>query len=43
MLELLEKQINVLNNDEDELEEKLNFVGDSVEAVLLSRRDTFKE
>jgi len=43
MIELLETQISNLNKDERSLEENLDFIGKSMDSVLLSRRDTFKE
>ena len=43
MLELLEDQVQSLNKDEKSLEENLDFIGKSMDTILLSRRDTFKE
>ena len=43
MILLLEEQIGSLNKDEKALEENLDFVGKSMDAILFSRRDTFKE
>ena len=43
MIVLLEEQIGSLNKDEKALEENLDFVGKSMDAILFSRRDTFKE
>lgn len=43
MIMLLEEQIGSLNKDEKALEENLDFVGKSMDAILFSRRDTFKE
>ena len=43
MITLLEEQIGSLNKDEKALEDNLEFVGKSMDAILFSRRDTFKE
>ena len=43
MLELIEEQVNFLNKDEQSLGENLDFIGRSMEAIVLSRTDTFKE
>ena len=43
MIELLEEQVTQLNKDERSLEDNLDFIGKSMESILLSRRDTFKE
>ena len=33
----------MLNKDENSIEENLDFIGKSLESILLTRRDTFKE
>lgn len=43
VLQLIDKQIQEINADEIEMEENLGFVADSLNDVLLSRKDTFKE
>ncbi len=43
MIGLIEEQISTLNKDEQSLDENLNFIGKSMDSILLSRRDTFKE
>lgn len=43
MIELLGDQVDALNKDETSIEENLDFIGKSMEVILLSRRDTFKE
>ena len=43
MIEILEEQVDTLNKDETSMEQNLDFLGKSMEAILLSRRDTFKE
>lgn len=43
MIEILGDQIDSLNKDETSMEQNLDFLGKSMEAILLSRRDTFKE
>ena len=43
VLDLIEKQMQDINSDEIEMERNLGFVADSLNDVLLSRKDTFKE
>ena len=43
MIGLLEDQIGELAKDEKSLEENLDFIGKSMDAIIFSRRDTFKE
>ena len=43
MIEILEEQVQALNKDETSMEQNLDFLGKSMDAILLSRRDTFKE
>jgi len=43
MIGLLEGQIASLNKDEKSLDDNLDFIGKSMDTILLSRRDTFKE
>ena len=43
LIELLEEQVDELNKDEKSLDENLDFLGKSMNTILLSRRDTFKE
>lgn len=43
MIGLLEGQIGTLNKDEKSLDDNLDFIGKSMDTILLSRRDTFKE
>lgn len=43
MIGLIEEQITTLNKDEQSLDDNLNFIGKSMDSILLSRRDTFKE
>ena len=43
MLVLLEEQVGQLNKDEKSLEGNLDFIGKSMDVILLSRKDTFKE
>jgi len=39
----MEVQISGLNDDEVEIEHRLDFVESSIEQVFLSRKDTFKQ
>ena len=43
MIDLLTTQIEDINADEQRLEGSLDFVGQSMESILLTRKDTFKE
>lgn len=43
MIELVEGQIEEINKDETSFEQNLQFIQTSLESVLFSRRDTFKE
>lgn len=43
MIGILEEQVNSLNKDEKSLDENLDFIGKSMDTILLSRKDTFKE
>lgn len=43
LIELLEDQIDSLNKDEKSIDENLDFLGKSMDAIILSRKDTFKE
>ena len=43
MVDLLEVQINEINADEQRIGDNLDFVSKSMESVLITRKDTFKE
>ena len=43
MVDLLEVQINEINADEQRIGDNLDFVSRSMESVLITRKDTFKE
>lgn len=43
VIELLEEQVQSLNRDEKSLDENLDFIGKSMNTILFSRKDTFKE
>ena len=43
ILELIEEQVFSLNKDEQSLDGNLDFIGKSMQAIVLSRTDTFKE
>ena len=40
---LLEDQVNVINDDEQRIGESLDFLGKSMDTIMFSRKDTFKE
>jgi hypothetical protein len=43
MIELVSGQIDEINKDETSFEQNLDFIQQSLESILFSRRDTFKE
>jgi len=43
MILLVEGQISEINKDESSVENNLEFIYSTLESILLTRRDTFKE
>jgi hydroxymethylpyrimidine/phosphomethylpyrimidine kinase len=43
MILLVEAQISEINKDESSVENSLEFIYSTLESILLTRRDTFKE
>lgn len=43
MIAILEEQVETLNKDEQSLDANLDFIGKSMDTILFSRKDTFKE